>query len=444
MPEIKHRQINPSPEVDYAEIYIPDDRHLGTGSFKTVTKRGALSSGKAISSITVNPPAFQISLNLNPSTKEIPVLLGFADGSDPISGKVYFFPENFNLSASHEFEVTFKDWGINELLMDGILLELKESSSIGISTEGLLPPGAPIPEHVGSLDLTVPSYRLPKDIQEQILDDIFDLTKYYTFYQVVQGNTEINIYRNTEFEFVYRHYNPTFGEREIRIDFTDAERSGAKAFFLGAQWSSGKNAFYVGLIHSDPKFEPLRSGFVLTEDKLRLIKDNIEEFEKIVNAPGKEEEAHQVLKNNGLILDLTSMTEPISKFELGNDYVTDFVLQETPTNYVFVEIEKPQMRLFKKSKGNRPPERTQDLNHAIEQLENWKAWIAKYHHYVSDKLLGISPSPLFWLIAGRRIHLSTAEQKRLAETNEEYRSTYKIFTYDDLIDRVKAIISRIS
>ena len=30
MPEIKHRQTNPSPEIEYAEIHIPDSRHLGT------------------------------------------------------------------------------------------------------------------------------------------------------------------------------------------------------------------------------------------------------------------------------------------------------------------------------------------------------------------------------------------------------------------------------
>ncbi len=106
------------------------------------------------------------------------------------------------------------------------------------------------------------------------------------------------------------------------------------------------------------------------------------------------------------------MTEPLSKFELGSDYVTDFVIQEAPTSYVFVKIERPQMRLFNKSKGNRPPERTQALNHAIEQLENWKAWIAKNHSYISNKLEGVAPSPVCWLIAGRRTCLSTAEQKK--------------------------------
>ena len=433
MPEIKHRQANPSPEIEYAEIHIPDDRHLGTGSFKIVTKRGALSTGKAVSSIMINPPVFQIAVNLNPSTRQIPVLLGLADGSDAISRKTYLFPGNIISSDSHEFETTFRDWDITELYMDGTLLEEM--------IEGLLPPGAPIPEHVGTLILTVPAHYFSQEVQGRILDDVFDLSKYFTFYQIKQGNTEINIYRNTDFQLVYRHYNPTVGEREARIDFADAERQGACAFYIGASWSAAKNSFYVGLIHSDPKFEPLRSDFVLTEDKLRLIKDSIEEFEEIVNAPGKEEEAHHFLKNNGLILDSTSTIETISKFKLGDDYVTDFIIQELPEGYIFVEIERPDMKLFKKTT---PPERTQEFNHAIEQIENWKAWVGKNHSYISSKLEGISPSPVCWLIAGRRTNLSEKEKKRLAEINQEYKGNYKIFTYDDLIDRVKAVIDKIS
>ena len=274
MPEIKRRQVSASPEIEYAEIHIPDDRHLGTGRFTTVTKPSALSSGKAVSSIMFNPPLFQISLNLNPSTGEIPVLLGAANGSDPTSRKVFLFQEQVSLADSHEFKVTFEDWQITGLYIDG--------TSLPEMPEGLLPPGAPIPEHEGTIVLTFPKHDLPKEVQDRILDDIFDLSKYFTFYQVNQGNTELSIYRNTDFQFVYRQYNPTFGEREIRIDFADAERTGAKAFYLCATWSPGKNAFYVGLIHSDPKFEPLRQGFVLSEDKLKLIKENIETLEEML------------------------------------------------------------------------------------------------------------------------------------------------------------------
>ncbi len=442
MPEIKHRQENASPEIEYAEIYIPDDRVLGTGSFKTVIKPGGLSKKKVVSSIMINVPAFQISINFNPPTREIPVLLGFANGSDPISRKVYLFPENMSVSDSHEFEVTFKNWGITGLFMDKVSLGLKEDLSHGIVTEGLLPPGAPIPEHIGTLQLTLPRHDFPQEVKDRILANIFDLSKNYTFYQTKQGNTELHIYRNMDFQFVYRHYNPTFGEREIRIDFADAEREGAKAFFIIATWSVEKNSFHVGLIHTDPKFEPLRDAFVLSKDKLRLIRENIEALEEIVNTPRKEEEAHQFLKNNSILLGLTSDIEPKSKFKLGDDYETDFVIHEIPDGFIFVEIERPGIQLFKKGKENRPPERMQDFNHAIEQIENWRAWVSRNHSYIASKLEDISPNPLCWLIAGRRTKLSRREMIRLAEINEEHKNAYKIFTYDDLIDRIKAVISK--
>ena len=107
-----------------------------------------------------------------------------------------------------------------------------------------------------------------------------------------------------------------------------------------------------------------------------------------------------------------------------------------------MEIERPGIQLFKKVKENRPPERMQDFNHAIEQIENWRAWISRNHSYIASKLEGVSPNPICWLIAGRRTKLSHEEIKRLAEINEEHKNAYKIFTYDDLIERIKAIISK--
>ena len=158
-----------------------------------------------------------------------------------------------------------------------------------------------------------------------------------------------------------------------------------------------------------------------------------------MNTSGKEEEIHQFLKNNSVIIGLTSTIEPISKFKLGDDYITDFVIREIPDDYVLIEIERPNLKLFKKTT---PPERTQKFNHAIEQIENWRAWVSANHSYIAKKLEGISPNPLCWLIAGRRTELSPEEIERLKEINDEHKGSYKIFTYDDLIDRVKAVISK--
>jgi len=171
-----------------------------------------------------------------------------------------------------------------------------------------------------------------------------------------------------------------------------------------------------------------------------LIEQNVNTLEEILHAGGKEEEAHQFLKNNSLILGFTSTIEPISKFKLGDDYETDFVIHEIPDGYVLVEIERPGIRLFKKTT---PPERTQELNHAIEQIENWRAWVGRNHAYISGKLEGISSSPMCWLICGRRTDLSEPERRRLAEINDEHKGSYKIFTYDDLIDRLRLVLSRL-
>ena len=197
----------------------------------------------------------------------------------------------------------------------------------------------------------------------------------------------------------------------------------------------------MGVYHPDPKFAVIREAFILTEDRLRLIKETIQKFEKLLNISEREEEVHQFLKNNSILLGLTSIIEPISKFKLGDDYVIDFVIKEIPEGYVLIEIEKPGIQLFKKTT---PSERTQELNHAIEQIENWKAWIGRQHSYISSKLEGISTNPVCWLIAGRRINLSDEQKNKLKEINETYKGVYKIFTYEDVVDRVNVAINKIA
>ena len=109
MAEFKHRQEQGSPEIEYGEIAFPDDTQFGTGSYVTILKPGALSVGKAVSSLMFKVPAFQISVNLNPLLGEINVLLGLADGSDPTSKKVFIFPGGVDTNTAREFKVILKN-----------------------------------------------------------------------------------------------------------------------------------------------------------------------------------------------------------------------------------------------------------------------------------------------------------------------------------------------
>jgi hypothetical protein len=124
MAEVRHRQPSSAPGIEYGEIFIPDDNDMGTGTFTTLLQANALSAGNPIASIMLNKPKFQISVNINPGTKEIPVLLGKADGSDPAEKKLFLLPQNLDVSVSHEFVATFENWKVTDLQLNGESLSL--------------------------------------------------------------------------------------------------------------------------------------------------------------------------------------------------------------------------------------------------------------------------------------------------------------------------------
>lgn len=124
MAEVRQRQMSSMPGIEYGEIFIPDDSDMGTGTFTTLLKPNALYAGKPIISIMLNKPEFQISVNINPGTREIPVLLGKSDGSDPIAHKLFLLPRDLDISVSHEFVATFENWKVTDLQLDGKSLSL--------------------------------------------------------------------------------------------------------------------------------------------------------------------------------------------------------------------------------------------------------------------------------------------------------------------------------
>lgn len=180
-------------------------------------------------------------------------------------------------------------------------------------------------------------------------------------------------------------------------------------------------------------------------EHMELVSREIDEFRELLAGDASEEELHQFLKNGERLLGLTSTTDPISKFPLGSDYVTDFVIREMPDGYVFVEIERPGLKLFNKpKKAGYPPERSRDFNHAIEQTETWRAWTGRNHAYIAQKLPGISPTPLCWLITGRSTVLTADERQQLLRYNEQHRHSLRVWTYDDFLERIETVLRRMT
>src|SRR4030042_1704784 len=113
MSEFSNRRNNPTPELAYQEIYLPNDANLATGAFRFQAKKNTMTppktpGPKAIVAAVINPPRFQLSAAINPGTREIPVLLGHADGSDPVSAIVFLLPADLDVTQPHDSRVTFR------------------------------------------------------------------------------------------------------------------------------------------------------------------------------------------------------------------------------------------------------------------------------------------------------------------------------------------------
>ena len=123
MGEIKHRLSSTAPDIEYAEIYIPNENNLGTGQFTTVLKEGALVKNNPIVSMMIKRPIFQISVNINPQTFKIPILLGRADNSEPKDIVNFSLPRNIDKSAKYVLVVEFQEWKICSFKLNDISLE---------------------------------------------------------------------------------------------------------------------------------------------------------------------------------------------------------------------------------------------------------------------------------------------------------------------------------
>lgn len=97
----------------------------------------------------------------------------------------------------------------------------------------------------------------------------------------------------------------------------------------------------------------------------------------------------------------------ISKLRLGADFVTDFVLvrdeHSNGLQYEFIEIEKPDTSPYTKS--GQPSAR---LSSAIQQIQDWKNWIAENRNQIKRFLPShgmrffVNPNFKFTIIIGNR------------------------------------------
>ncbi|MBL1233205.1 MAG: DUF4263 domain-containing protein [Flavobacteriales bacterium] len=149
-----------------------------------------------------------------------------------------------------------------------------------------------------------------------------------------------------------------------------------------------------------------------------IIKNIISEWETLIEKELPEKDYHEFLKEHaGFFFSDYNCYLTISKLKLSSELETDFInIKDQRSNgliYEFIEIEKPQSKLFN---SNGLP--AKDFNSAIQQIRDWKrflienkSWFKKYLPTYSTRIISDSCIK-FSIIIGRRTYNESEIEKR--------------------------------
>lgn len=170
---------------------------------------------------------------------------------------------------------------------------------------------------------------------------------------------------------------------------------------------------------------------VLSDATLRISDRLIEHFEEILQAPEREEEYQQFFTKNPVFINPLA-SRLISKHKLGDDFITDYVLETLTGEYIAVEIEKPSDPIFTKANDF-----SSQFTHAFGQVIDFIGWLEQNIAYAQKKLPGIA-SPQGLLVIGRSSLLSPPQIEKLRRFNKNS-SSVEILTFDDLLTRAQSL-----
>jgi hypothetical protein len=121
--EIKSREDEPLPGITFSEVHIPDESNLGTGTFMTVLEEGAFGKKNPIISSIMNEPEFVLILSMNVAIESATAMIGKSQNTQPLNRKVFKIPADIDTKEVLSFKVSFDDWDIKEIEINGNNLE---------------------------------------------------------------------------------------------------------------------------------------------------------------------------------------------------------------------------------------------------------------------------------------------------------------------------------
>ncbi len=185
---------------------------------------------------------------------------------------------------------------------------------------------------------------------------------------------------------------------------------------------------------------------------LRLLPTLLESYRQVVRPVAP---AHEEIKAFQILLASQSIEEPFQiflaqhphflsliatkvypKFQLGKEYVTDFLVIESGDIFNFIEIERPGLRLMiQKSK------QASELTQALEQIRDWRNWLRENPEYFRKDFSQYRPGREKFTLIGGRLPENIAAWQRIQDSWRQ--SGVDILTYDEIGDRISTARSRL-
>jgi len=243
-----------------------------------------------------------------------------------------------------------------------------------------------------------------------------------------------------DMSFLPENWN-TLPKYDLPADLVQKVRYRLRAFMLEQLTDTYKKSRFLNLLSNAMYFSEkdgvakrLNFLFDMLIDTHMVINQNIlQQFSLLLdNCPDREEVLHRFLVDHPVLLD-PFVGVLYTKHELGDDFITDFIIRRINNEYIVVEIERSTHKLFTK-KGIL----TASLNTAIGQVRDFQAWLSDNIAYAQTKLPKIQ-RPDGLVIIGRRKDLAPEMERRLDEENFSRRGHIRIVTYDDLLEQAKTV-----
>lgn len=176
---------------------------------------------------------------------------------------------------------------------------------------------------------------------------------------------------------------------------------------------------------------------------VKSIIEDIDNYCFLLDQNESEEVIHQFLANHSYffntLIRLFDSSPLYSKIKLGSDFELDFCFMDPSSfgpNWVFIEIERPEHKLFNKS-----GDPSSKLSHAIRQVQDWQYWVSDNISYARSTMTGIN-YPRGYIFIGRRKELDGKPKliNRLKRINYDNRLSVEVRTFDYFINSAKSVL----